>query len=901
MMSSENTFRTPLLDSKVQDENDVDEDTTEQWRGSLSVVPVGKKTTSSLQKFDTVEDLYRHSLNRLKLTSKETTVVIEKGMDSFSELLKTRGNVFEHTGGYRAGKWLTHIGTLGMNRARRWTIFPGEVGMALHVPSNTIYQLPPGQHYLRPLVYGSAQQLTLPTGLEARPSVSYLGRVHIVRVRPGDIVLITVNGVQRLLGKGFHFIEAKNFVFNAKHFLAKTNFIQHGNVCRVFVPRGCAFTAVVDQQPILLPHRSDNRPYFFNTPRFQLPRGKPAAQCFVRIGVQDIEHRSIRVFLVPKGYRVFAKYRGDPLVFEHNPMPYVIDDPLFQWGSTSFSTSRIPLSVSYVGLLGLHYIRVPKGQLLLVMVNGRVSAVSHDPKLGEVPKIFRSPNLQPIAFVTTAQRFIKCATWNRILVTCGQVCLAWLKNKAVRLEARAEPHIVDDDDCFRLRQPREEAMDSTTASKVTARTKTTKQKSSFAGVFRKAQATRSTNDFLQSEVPSLLSVPNSYGVVIQPGIGWDVLDQVDVAFKPLSSNYHHGRFCQKTVNPGEWGIARVNAKVVAFLDRFVSDNAGDFKMIGTLPAVEQLIELSLKDVRAADHRLNIKVDFIFKIVDAQKALRSLIPVKMINNWKVLLEERAKSVVTALLPRVQSNLTIRNLGGPQVEKTTSDNDSTHPRGTFAENFNAEVKGSWGQTYINKAFVNNGVILVSFTPSEVHLTDAQTKKRLEESAREASLQEMEVAKIQKSYEAKAQKIATDMELQKMQQRLELMKIENEKLLQEQRAALAVQTAEAESRQNKIRADASAYAAEKSKESGAFTQQQLEVEKLKIIAQCFAGQRYTGPQMMMQQQALVANMLRNMGMSSLVPSMTTDPASASTSLSKDSKEEIAAYPVPRKERRR
>ena len=45
-------------------------------------------------------------------------------------------------------------------------------------------------------------------------------------------------------------------------------------------------------------------------------------------------------------------------------------------------------------------------------------------------------------------------------------------------------------------------------------------------------------------------------------------------------------------------------------------------------------------------------------------------------------------------------------------------------------------------------------------------------------------MEVQKIQKSFEAKAAKISTDMELQKMQQRLELMSIENDQKLQLQR---------------------------------------------------------------------------------------------------------------------
>ena len=108
--------------------------------------------------------------------------------------------------------------------------------------------------------------------------------------------MITVNGIQRVLGTGFHFIEAKNFTFDGKKFLARTNLIQHGNMARVFVPRGCVFTAVVDQQPIVLPHRV--QPYLFNTPRFQTPAGRTVSQCFVKIGSQDIEHMSVRIFLV---------------------------------------------------------------------------------------------------------------------------------------------------------------------------------------------------------------------------------------------------------------------------------------------------------------------------------------------------------------------------------------------------------------------------------------------------------------------------------------------------------------------------------------------------------------------------------------------------------------------------
>ena len=102
-------------------------------------------------------------------------------------------------------------------------------------------------------------------------------------------------------------------------------------------------------------------------------------------------------------------------------MPYVIDDPLFEWGAKDFLSSRLPLSISYCGLLGLHYIRVPKGQLLLVLINGRVSAIRHDPKLGDVPQIVKSPNLQPIAFVSTAQRFVSCATWIKMLLQIMQI------------------------------------------------------------------------------------------------------------------------------------------------------------------------------------------------------------------------------------------------------------------------------------------------------------------------------------------------------------------------------------------------------------------------------------------------------------------------------------------------
>ena len=81
------------------------------------------------------------------------------------------------------------------------------------------------------------------------------------------------------------------------------------------------------------------------------------------------------------------------------------------------------------------------------------------------------------------------------------------------------------------------------------------------------------------------------------------------------------------------------------------------------------------------------VDFIFKIVDAQRALRALIPVKMIQNWKSLLEERAKSVVTSLLPRVQSNLTIRNLDGVDEDGDgEGDRRGTYCSSAKRENFN-----------------------------------------------------------------------------------------------------------------------------------------------------------------------------------------------------------------------
>ena len=57
-----------------------------------------------------------------------------------------------------------------------------------------------------------------------------------------------------------------------------------------------------------------------------------------------------------------------------------------------------------------------------------------------------------------------------------------------------------------------------------------------------------------------------------------------------------------------------------------------------------------------------------------------------------------------------------------------------------------------------------------------------------------------------------------------------------------------------------------------SGAFTAQQLELEKLKVVSNCFSNIQYTGPRMMQQQQMLVASMLRNMGMPELMPSMQT-----------------------------
>ena len=113
-----------------------------------------------------VESLYENSIRRLKLTKRETTFEIEKGEDDIATILRSRGNVFQHDASYRTKKWVTHIATLGMNRARRWTIFPGEIGMALYTPTNTVFQLVAGNHYLAPGVQ-FGKKMTLPTGLES--------------------------------------------------------------------------------------------------------------------------------------------------------------------------------------------------------------------------------------------------------------------------------------------------------------------------------------------------------------------------------------------------------------------------------------------------------------------------------------------------------------------------------------------------------------------------------------------------------------------------------------------------------------------------------------------------------------------------------------------------------------
>ena len=118
----------------------------------------------------------------------------------------------------------------------------------------------------------------------------------------------------------------------------------------------------------MLPYRDDGKPYLFNATFFQLPAGNYQQQ-FVKEG-QNLEPISMKISLVPKGFCVFGKYRGDPLMFEHHLYPYTINDPLFQWGGTCYMDSRLRLSIPYVGVIGLHYIRVPKGQLLLVMING---------------------------------------------------------------------------------------------------------------------------------------------------------------------------------------------------------------------------------------------------------------------------------------------------------------------------------------------------------------------------------------------------------------------------------------------------------------------------------------------------------------------------------------------------
>ena len=90
----------------------------------------------------------------------------------------------------------------------------GQIGVALHKRTGSVVTLPPQNHYLGS-AHADAEVLTVPTGAEDQPYVNWRGRFHIVRLLEGDVARVTVDGEQRLLGRGLHYFDTEDFSFDS--------------------------------------------------------------------------------------------------------------------------------------------------------------------------------------------------------------------------------------------------------------------------------------------------------------------------------------------------------------------------------------------------------------------------------------------------------------------------------------------------------------------------------------------------------------------------------------------------------------------------------------------------------------------------------------------------------------
>jgi regulator of protease activity HflC (stomatin/prohibitin superfamily) len=156
---------------------------------------------------------------------------------------------------------------------------------------------------------------------------------YVVNVPQGQYAKVWRGNRPVLLGEGPHVIHDATLKFTGATFNPITDFvdqnpasnhIHHGSINIVRVPPGQIAKININGKPHLLEHRAE--PYAFNAQNFQF--GGLVSQA-----TQHIDHGNMHIIRVPQGQYAKITINGEPRLLKPSAEPYVFNTPYFVWGN----------------------------------------------------------------------------------------------------------------------------------------------------------------------------------------------------------------------------------------------------------------------------------------------------------------------------------------------------------------------------------------------------------------------------------------------------------------------------------------------------------------------------------------------------------------------------------------
>lgn len=273
------------------------------------------------------------------------------------------------------------------------------------------------------------------------------GIMHIIRVAPGKMAKVTINGKPRLLlpqEDPYIFFNAnfKQFDPAIDYADINENYIHHGQIHIIRVPVGKIAKIKINGTPHLLAAQKD--PYVFDDATFQ--QFNPETD-YCNVNDLYIQHGQIHVLRVPSNWLAKITINGLPQLLKAQPDPYVFCDPNFQQFKTAEHYCKTNDNCIQHG--NILIVRVPAGKVLKIWDNGEPVLLEHrkDPYKYSDPNVYLAGKSYQDSLVDATEALVIHGSIKRIITNTGFKTPIYEAGKLRILLPTDKPVKIQDESC----------------------------------------------------------------------------------------------------------------------------------------------------------------------------------------------------------------------------------------------------------------------------------------------------------------------------------------------------------------------------------------------------------------------------------------------------------------------